>query len=116
MLAVKTDNTLWGWGDNSSNQLSNLYNTQTPTLLMTDVQDTVACSISSMAIKTDGSLWIWGNGNKNYGEAPDGVCYGSYTDQGNGSCYCSLWRRPPSLLQSRMTTPYGAGVIITLVS
>lgn len=77
MLAVKTDNTLWGWGDNSSNQLSNLYNTQTPTLLMTDVQDAVACSISSMAIKTDGSLWIWGNGNKNYGEAPDGVCYGS---------------------------------------
>lgn len=63
-LAIKTDGTLWGWGDHSHSQLGltgslpnqNIYQISTDTnwKMVSAGWDT------SMAIKTDGTLWGWG--------------------------------------------------------
>lgn len=64
-FAIKTDGTLWGWGNNTSYQLG-LGNTQgqvTPVQIGTD-NDWVMVSAGEahvIALKKDGSLWGWGN-------------------------------------------------------
>ena len=66
-LAIKTDGTLWGWGQNGVGNLG-LNNTTSPicTPVTTFVGGTnwkqVACGgeHQSAAIKTDGTLWLWG--------------------------------------------------------
>jgi len=63
--AIKTDGTLWCWGQNNVGQLGN----NTTTIRCTPVQEfyggtnwkQVACGNShTAAIKTDGTLWVWG--------------------------------------------------------
>lgn len=63
-FAIKTNGTLWSWGDNSAGQLG-IGNTQAQTLPVQVGTDTdwkqVAAGVSSvLALKTDGSLWGWG--------------------------------------------------------
>lgn len=63
-FAIKTNGTLWSWGENSAGQLG-IGNTQTQTLPVQVGTDTdwkqVAAGVSSvLALKTDGSLWGWG--------------------------------------------------------
>ncbi len=64
--AIKTDGTLWLWGNNSiygacgTNDTTNR-NTPVTTLLGGNNWKQVACGNDiSAAIKTDGTLWIWG--------------------------------------------------------
>lgn len=80
MAAIKTDNSLWMWGENTSGELGNgrvgdiveetdagmtydfVYKT-VPIKIMDDVV-AVSCGINHTAvIKTDGSLWMWGFSN-----------------------------------------------------
>jgi alpha-tubulin suppressor-like RCC1 family protein len=67
-LAIKTDGTLWGWGDNSHGLLAltaEVYST--PTQVGSDTtwkQVSVGGSGFSMAIKTNGTLWGWGRNNR----------------------------------------------------
>ncbi len=64
-LAVKTDGTLWAWGDNGSGQLGD---GTTSTSRTTPVQigtatnwaSVAAGQSHSMAIRSDGTLWGWG--------------------------------------------------------
>lgn len=63
-FAIKTNGTLWSWGENSAGQLG-IGNKQAQTLPVQVGTDTdwkqVAAGVSSvLALKTDGSLWGWG--------------------------------------------------------
>lgn len=63
-FGIKTDGTLWGWGQNSSGQLGlgNIISQTTPAQVGTDSDwKQVSTGASSViAIKNDGSLWGWG--------------------------------------------------------
>lgn len=63
-LAVKSDGTLWAWGDNQFSQLGTptLSFTQTPVRIGTGIDWTKvsAGGFLSRAIRTDGTLWEWG--------------------------------------------------------
>jgi alpha-tubulin suppressor-like RCC1 family protein len=66
--AIKTDGTLWTWGNGGSGSLGNSIitgNISTPVTTFaggTDWKQVAAGTTHTAAIKTDGTLWIWGNG------------------------------------------------------
>jgi alpha-tubulin suppressor-like RCC1 family protein len=69
--AIKTDGTLWTWGQNNYGQLGDNTTTNRLTPVTTLVGGTnwkqVACgSFHTTAIKTDGTLWTWGRNS--YGQ------------------------------------------------
>jgi alpha-tubulin suppressor-like RCC1 family protein len=63
-LAVKTDGTLWGWGDNLAGQLGSSAFTEanSPTQIGTDTNWSAASigGLTSYGLKSDGTLWVWG--------------------------------------------------------
>jgi len=68
MAAIKTDGTLWTWGNSYQVQLGTNSTTNVSTPVTTFAGGTtwkqVSCSMTyTAAIKTDGTLWTWGNGN-----------------------------------------------------
>jgi hypothetical protein len=96
MLAIKTDGTLWAWGNNGSGQLGvgnrTYYSSPVQVGTLTNWKSLSIGAASgttmagSMAIKTDGTLWGWGsniwgnlgiNSSGNYFSAP--VQVGSLT-------------------------------------
>ena len=63
--AIKTDGTLWTWGNNTSGRLGNAVTTNVSTPVTTFAGGTNWKQVSggnalTAAIKTDGTLWIWG--------------------------------------------------------
>lgn len=64
IIALKTDGTLWGWGDNTYGQLGDntLDNKSIPTQIGTATTwSQISCGQYHVsAIKTDGTLWCWG--------------------------------------------------------
>jgi alpha-tubulin suppressor-like RCC1 family protein len=67
--AIKTDGTLWTWGDNDDGQLglgdSAGFNRSAPAQVgsLTNWSKISSGSTFCTAIKTDGSLWTWGSNN-----------------------------------------------------
>ena len=63
-LAIKTDGTLWAWGDNQKGQLglSSKEEFSSPKQVGTDTNWALVAgnNRSSLATKTDGTLWSWG--------------------------------------------------------
>ncbi len=63
-LALKQDGSIWGWGDNSHNQLGEgpKQFTNGPVRIGTDSDWTAvfASGLGSAAVKRDGSVWMWG--------------------------------------------------------
>jgi alpha-tubulin suppressor-like RCC1 family protein len=64
--AIKTDGTLWVWGDNQYGQLgtNNLTNYSSPVQTIsggTNWKQVSQGGFSTAAIKTDGTLWVWGS-------------------------------------------------------
>jgi alpha-tubulin suppressor-like RCC1 family protein len=82
-VAIKTDGTLWAWGDNSSGQLGTGGTTPavSPVQIgaMTNWKYATAGSQFSLAIKTDGTLWVWGSGGGAIGAPPSPVQVGVIT-------------------------------------
>lgn len=86
VMGLKTDGTIWGWGNNANSALG------IPDLTETCFHGTVPypCASSptqigidsdwaflgaSIAIKQDGSLWVWGVNEQNWvGAEPDSFC------------------------------------------
>jgi alpha-tubulin suppressor-like RCC1 family protein len=70
-IALKTDGTLWVWGDNEYGQLGDntTVDKLTPIQIGTTTNwQTIATGIyHSLAIKTDGTLWFWGSRSNIYG-------------------------------------------------
>jgi hypothetical protein len=65
--AIKTDGTLWTWGDNANGSLGNgsTVNTSSPGVLSGVTWSQLSGGYGHMAaIKTDGTLWTWGYNNK----------------------------------------------------
>lgn len=65
VAAIKTDGSLWMWGENSCGQLGNgtTDHSAVPIKVMDDVTSVSCGYYSTAAIKTDGSLWTWGGNN-----------------------------------------------------
>jgi alpha-tubulin suppressor-like RCC1 family protein len=67
--AVKTDGTLWVWGNTNSGRLGNTVitssNISTPVTTFAGGTNwkQVSAASHTAAIKTDGTLWTWGSGN-----------------------------------------------------
>ena len=63
-LAIKSDGTLWGWGENLNYQLGDGTKTMRPTPVRSipgnDWKQAVTGDCS-LALKDDGTLWAWGN-------------------------------------------------------
>ncbi len=75
-LGVKSDGTLWAWGDNSQGQLgiNSTTNKTSPVQVISGSntwKKVFAGAYSSFGIKADGSLWAWGNND--YGKLGDGT-------------------------------------------
>ena len=82
-LAVKTDGTLWAWGDNTHGSLgqNSIVNRSSPVQVGSDTtwkSGDYELSIgqqSAVAIKTDGTMWSWGynnGGSLGHNEHPSG--------------------------------------------
>ncbi|QPX48302.1 regulator of chromosome condensation [Synechococcus phage S-SRM01] len=65
-VAIKTDGTLWIWGQNTIGQLGDntIVNRSTPVTTFAGGTNwkQVASGLHTAAIKTDGTLWVWGDG------------------------------------------------------
>ena len=70
-LALKSDGTVWAWGDNGSGQLGDGSTTDrsTPVQVSGRVIAIAAGSYHSLALKSDGAIWAWGsNGSGQLGD------------------------------------------------
>ncbi len=71
-LGIKSDGTLWAWGNNQSGQLGTTTDKHSPVQVGTST-DWVAVSAGgphTLGLKSDGTLWAWGYNN--YGQLGDG--------------------------------------------
>jgi alpha-tubulin suppressor-like RCC1 family protein len=80
-LALKSDGTVWAWGDNLYGQLGDGTNAERKTPVkvsgLTDVVDVDAGFEHNLAVKSDGTVWAWGGNLK--GQLGDGT----YTESNN---------------------------------
>ena len=60
VTAIKTDGTLWAWGNNDKGTLGHNNTTAYSSPKQVGTDTTWSTTTSSMAVKTDGSLWSWG--------------------------------------------------------
>ena len=69
--AIKTDDTLWGWGRHYDSQIGNGKHDQEgqayPVKVLDDVKSVALGDFITAAIRNDGSLWLCGGGTKRWG-------------------------------------------------
>ncbi|MBI3417144.1 MAG: DUF5011 domain-containing protein [Verrucomicrobia bacterium] len=80
-VALKTDGTVWAWGDGQSGQLGdcNFRSHATP-VQVSAISGAVAIAAGgrhSLALKSDGTVWAWGDGTS--GQLGNGTSQGSCT-------------------------------------
>ncbi|MBV9927665.1 MAG: S8 family serine peptidase [Acidobacteria bacterium] len=75
VVALKTDGTVWAWGDNTYGQLGSGTNTSSATPKqvpgLSNVASVAAGTEHSLALKADGSVWTWGHNTA--GQLGDGT-------------------------------------------
>ncbi|WP_445732054.1 RCC1 domain-containing protein [Mariniflexile sp.] len=81
VLGLKTNGTLWAWGQNFGGALGDGSNISkyVPTQIGTDTnwQSIYTGNYDSHALKTDGTLWAWGRND--FGQLGDGTLIDKYT-------------------------------------
>jgi len=74
-VALRSDGTIWAWGDNTFGQLGDgaVISRNVPVRVGTDTDwsDVSAGFYHTLALKTDGTLWAWGDNTK--GQLGDGA-------------------------------------------
>ena len=73
-LGVRSDGTLWAWGENDAGQLGAGTTSPLPPLRVGSANDWVAVAAGafhSLALKSNGTLWAWGYNN--YGQLGNGA-------------------------------------------
>jgi alpha-tubulin suppressor-like RCC1 family protein len=74
-MAIRTDGTLWGWGDGSNGKTGHGNTTSycSPVQVgsLTDWKTISCANTQGLATKTDGTLWSWGRNQ--YGQLGDGT-------------------------------------------
>lgn len=86
-IALKSDGTVWGWGQNFRAQLGDNTNTHKKTPikvgdLVSGFDNIIAIGASvenSIALKSDGTVWVWGSNDS--GQIGDGTVGGFDIDQ-----------------------------------
>ena len=73
-VAVKSDGTIWAWGNNAYGQLGNGTNTDSPTpIQVTGIGTAITVAAGArhtVALDGNGDVWTWGNND--YGQLGDG--------------------------------------------
>jgi alpha-tubulin suppressor-like RCC1 family protein len=103
-VAIRSNGTLWGWGDNSIGQLgqNNLVNYSSPVQIGT-ANNYIDCAVAcvgvappyntnlTVALRSDGTLWVIGNGSYE-GRTGTGVLtnYSSITQVGTSTDWASI--------------------------
>jgi alpha-tubulin suppressor-like RCC1 family protein len=88
---IKTNNTLWAWGDNTFGQLGDgTYDTRTTPRQIGTTSDWSTAAVGSniygahsIGLKTNGTLWAWGNNG--YGQLGDGTTDNGTTPRSIGT-------------------------------
>jgi alpha-tubulin suppressor-like RCC1 family protein len=64
-LAIKTDKSLWAWGNSQFGQLGqgNLTNRSSPVQITGDWKEVASQHVFVLGIKDAGTLWGWGRGS-----------------------------------------------------
>ncbi len=79
--ALKSDNTIWSWGDNAKGQLGSggefFFSRPVRIESLNNVKQVAASKDFTIAVKEDGTLWAWGNNNN--GQLGDGTKVNSYS-------------------------------------
>ena len=94
--AVKTDTTLWTWGDNACGQLGDGFVVSKSSPAQTAGLTTSWCTVSSggyhsAAVKTDGTLWTWGlNSSGQLGNSTVTIRSSPGAIAGAGTLWCSV--------------------------
>jgi alpha-tubulin suppressor-like RCC1 family protein len=74
-MALRSDGTVWVWGNNDAGELGNGTTTLSTTAIqvmgVSGVASIAAGGFSCYALKSDGTLWAWGDGS--FGELADGA-------------------------------------------
>jgi len=94
--AIKTDGTLWTWGDAANGRLGDGTNSDRSSPGTTAGGGTDWCQVnagtaSTAAVKTDGTLWTWGNNTS--GRLGDGTTVDKtspVTTAGGGTDWCNV--------------------------
>src|SRR3989338_2173081 len=79
-LALKSDGTVWAWGNNSDGQLGDreTINRRIPVEVL-GLKEVIAIageSTNSLVLKSDGTVWVWGNNSD--GQLGDGTTKKKY--------------------------------------
>jgi hypothetical protein len=95
VIAIKTDGTLWAWGDNQYGQLginSQGTHRSSPTQVGSDTtwSKILSGGCNMLAIKTNGTLWAWGLGFTGANGQNDGVYKSSPTQVGALTTWTSI--------------------------
>ena len=79
--AIKTDGTLWMWGQGDYGALGNgnttvRYSSPIQVGSLTNWKQLSCAAYTTAAVKTDGTLWTWGGGTGNNGQLGNGAAIG----------------------------------------
>ncbi len=102
-MSLKSDGSLWAWGENTYGQLGAGYDSLVPKQIGTGYIAIAASYLLSAAIKADGSLWVWGNNS--YGQLGDGSLLSTTSPENISSGY--LDTLAPSVPEGLKASPAG---------